>query len=151
MEEQIVYFEKPGQENTSAVFDVVDRALGALETHKVIRASTRGDTARFAMDLYKGQDVRLIVVPHHAQVAMAAGDLAQDLVEDVDVGGAAGDSRDDHDSSVVEQGRCRPARTRRPAPHAFAATRVGCDDARRAGSGNDQHATVIEPGRGRPV
>ena len=64
MEEQIVYFEKPGQENTSAVFDVVDRALSELDVHKVVLASTRGDTARFAMDRYKGQDVRLIVIPH---------------------------------------------------------------------------------------
>ena len=55
MEEQIVYFEKPGQENTSAVFDVVDRALSELDIHKVVLASTRGDTARFAMDRYKGQ------------------------------------------------------------------------------------------------
>jgi hypothetical protein len=64
MKEQIVYFEKPGQENTSAVFDVVDRALSELDIHKVVLASTRGDTARSAMDRYKGQDVRLIVVPH---------------------------------------------------------------------------------------
>ena len=64
MEEKIVYFENPGQENTSAVFDVVDRGLSELDIHKVVLASTRGDTARFAMDRYKGQSVHLIVVPH---------------------------------------------------------------------------------------
>jgi hypothetical protein len=64
MEERIVYFEKPGQENTQAVFDVVDGALSELGIRKVVVASTRGDTARYAMDRYKGQDIRLIVVPH---------------------------------------------------------------------------------------
>jgi hypothetical protein len=64
MESQIVYFEEPGQHNTLAVFDVVDRALSALGIRKIILASTRGDTARFAMDRYKGQGVRLIVIPH---------------------------------------------------------------------------------------
>ena len=64
MKEQIVYLEKPGQENTSAVFEVVDRALSELDIHTVILASTRGDTARYAMDRYQGQDVRLVIVPH---------------------------------------------------------------------------------------
>jgi hypothetical protein len=64
MKEAIVYFEKPGQDNTPAVFDAVDSALSELEIDKIVLASTRGDTARFAMDRYQGQDVRLIVVPH---------------------------------------------------------------------------------------
>lgn len=64
MEEQIVYWEQPGQENSAALFEIVDRALSELDIHKIVLASTRGDTARLAMDRYKGQDVRLIVVPH---------------------------------------------------------------------------------------
>ena len=64
MEERIVYFEEAGTENTAAVFDVVDRALDELGIHKIVLASTRGDTARYAMDRYHGRDVRLIVVPH---------------------------------------------------------------------------------------
>ena len=64
MESKIVYFEKPGPEQTAATFDAVDRALSELDIRKVVLASTRGDTARYAMDRYKGQDVRLIIVPH---------------------------------------------------------------------------------------
>ena len=80
MKEQIVYFEQPGQDNTAAVFDVVDRALSELDIHKLVLASTRGDTARFAMDRYKGQDVRLIVVPH--QYGFGPGQrFPQELVE----------------------------------------------------------------------
>jgi uncharacterized protein len=80
MEEKIVYLETTGQENTTAVFDVVDRALSALDIHKVVLASTRGDTARYAMDRVKGQDVRLIVVPH--QYGFGQGQrFPQELVE----------------------------------------------------------------------
>jgi hypothetical protein len=64
MEEKIVYFEQPGRENTDAVFELVDQALSELGIHKVVLASTRGDTARYAMDHYQGRDVRLIIVPH---------------------------------------------------------------------------------------
>jgi hypothetical protein len=64
MESKIVYFEQPGQENTAATFDVVDQALSELSVSKIVLASTRGDTARHAMDRYQGQDVRLIIVPH---------------------------------------------------------------------------------------
>ena len=30
MEEKVVYFEQPGQDNTAAVFDIVDRAMSEL-------------------------------------------------------------------------------------------------------------------------
>lgn len=64
METKIVYFEGIGVDNTEACFDTVDRALSELGIKKVILASTRGDTARYAMDRYRGQGVRLIIVPH---------------------------------------------------------------------------------------
>jgi hypothetical protein len=64
MEDKIVYFGQTGADNTAATFETVDGALSELGIKKIILASTRGDTARYAMDHYKGQDVRLIVVPH---------------------------------------------------------------------------------------
>jgi hypothetical protein len=64
VKDQIVYFEQSGAENTEVCFETVDRALSELGVTTVVLASTRGDTARYAMDHYKGQDVRLIVVPH---------------------------------------------------------------------------------------
>ena len=80
MADQIVYFQQPGQENTVAVFEIVDRALSELDIHKVVLASTRGDTARLAMDRYKGHGVRLIIVPH--QYGFGPGQrFPQELVE----------------------------------------------------------------------
>lgn len=64
MQEQITYFEQPGEENTPAVFDLVDAALAQTGIQKIVLASTRGGTARYAMDHYAGQKVRLIIVPH---------------------------------------------------------------------------------------
>jgi hypothetical protein len=64
VEERIVYFRETGQENTAAVFDVVDQALAELGIGKIVLASTRGDTAQYAMDHYQRRDVRLIIVPH---------------------------------------------------------------------------------------
>lgn len=64
MEDRIQYFEETGKENTQAVFDVVDRVLSEMGIRKVVLASTRGETARYAMDRYHGSDVHLIIVPH---------------------------------------------------------------------------------------
>ena len=80
MEAKIVYFDKPGPENTEATFACVDEALAELAIHKIVLASTRGDTARYAMDHYQGQDVQLIVVPH--QYGFGPGQrFPPDLVE----------------------------------------------------------------------
>ena len=64
MEEKIVYFEKPGEENTGAVLDLVDEALAVTGIKKVVLASTRGNTAKSAMDRYAGKDIRLVIIPH---------------------------------------------------------------------------------------
>jgi len=64
MKSQITYFEQPGPEQTEATFACVDEALAELGIRKVVLASTRGDTAHYALDHYRGQNVQLIVVPH---------------------------------------------------------------------------------------
>lgn len=64
MQKTVTYFDRPGEENTAAVFDLVDAALAETGIAKIVLASTRGGTARHAMDHYKGREVRLIIVPH---------------------------------------------------------------------------------------
>lgn len=63
MEEQIVYFEKPGPENTEttirlALKRAADRKIGAL-----VVASTRGGTAAAVADAIEGKDFKLVIVP----------------------------------------------------------------------------------------
>ncbi|MBN1402267.1 MAG: hypothetical protein JXA74_15610 [Anaerolineae bacterium] len=64
MERTITYFEQPGEDNTAAVFEIVDAALAETGIRKIVLASTRGGTARYALDHCGGRDVRLIIVPH---------------------------------------------------------------------------------------
>ena len=64
MKKEITYFSSAGEEHTQAVFALVDAALAETDIKRIVLASTRGDTARYAMDHYKGKEIRLIIVPH---------------------------------------------------------------------------------------
>jgi hypothetical protein len=64
MEGKIVYFEDGGAENTEVTFKLVQERLRHNEVKKIVLASTTGATARNAMDFFKDQEVKLIVVPH---------------------------------------------------------------------------------------
>ena len=64
MEEKIVYFEKPGEDNTAEVLRLIKERAVARGIGKIVLASTRGDTARAAVEAFGGLDIRLVVVPH---------------------------------------------------------------------------------------
>jgi len=62
MELKTVYFEKPGKENTEEVFRVAKQRAEELGIKTVLIASTRGDTAVKAMEVFKG--LRIVFVTH---------------------------------------------------------------------------------------
>ena len=64
MEGKIVYFEDGAAENTESTFKLVQERLSHKEIKKLVLASTTGATARKAMDFFKDQEVKLILVPH---------------------------------------------------------------------------------------
>ncbi len=64
MEEKIVYFETAGKENTPDVLRLVKERAQARGISQIILASTRGDTARAAVDAFDGSGLRLVVIPH---------------------------------------------------------------------------------------
>ena len=64
MQEKIIYFEKAGKENTPEVLRLVGERARARGISKIVLASTRGDTARAALDAFAGPDIRLVVIPH---------------------------------------------------------------------------------------
>ena len=64
MEEKIVYFEKPGMDNTEATLDIGLERAQARNIKKIVLASTRGDTARQAAEMLKGTGIGMVVVPH---------------------------------------------------------------------------------------
>ena len=62
MELKTVYFETPGSENTDAVLSISKLRTKELSIKTIVVASTKGDTAVKAMDVF--HDSRVIVVPH---------------------------------------------------------------------------------------
>jgi uncharacterized protein len=63
MEEKITYFEKPGKENTAEVLHLVKERAGAKGITKVVLASTKGETAKTAAEVFQGTDLRMVVIP----------------------------------------------------------------------------------------
>jgi len=63
MEEKIVYFEKPGKENTNDVIRLVLERARSRDIHRIVLASTRGGTARSFSAAVDGSDIELVVVP----------------------------------------------------------------------------------------
>ena len=64
MEQKIVYFDKPGKENTDAVLRLANQRAKELGIKKILVASTVGDTAVKAVEVFQG--LRVIIVTHAA-------------------------------------------------------------------------------------
>jgi hypothetical protein len=64
IEEKIVYFEQPGQQNTEATLKLTLERAQARSIKRIVLASTRGETALAAARLLSGSDIKLVVVPH---------------------------------------------------------------------------------------
>ena len=83
MESKIVYFEDSGAKNTEATFKLVQERLQSKEIKKIVLASTTGSTAKRAMDFFRNQDVRLIVVPHQFDFHREKNAFPPELVRDL--------------------------------------------------------------------
>jgi len=62
MELKTVYFEKPGSENTEEVLGIARQRAEELGIKTIVMASTSGNTAVRAMDVFQG--LKVIVVTH---------------------------------------------------------------------------------------
>jgi hypothetical protein len=63
MEEKIIYFEKPGKENTANVLQLIKERARARGIRKIVLASTRGDTAKAAAASFESTGLHLVVIP----------------------------------------------------------------------------------------
>jgi uncharacterized protein len=63
MEEKIVYFERPGRENTEDVMELVLERAESRNIKRIVVASTRGNTAKAFFRAFEEKDARLVVVP----------------------------------------------------------------------------------------
>lgn len=58
-----MYFEKPGKENTQQTLEIAFERGQELGLNEVVVASTKGDTAYKALDIFKG--FKIVVVTYH--------------------------------------------------------------------------------------
>lgn len=63
MLEQITYFERPGKENTADVLRLVKERAAKEGINKIVIASTRGETAKAAVQALEGTSLRITVIP----------------------------------------------------------------------------------------
>ncbi len=63
---EIIFFKKPGAHNTEAILEVVRERAKLLGIKKVVLATSSGDTALKAVDLFKGLGIKIIAVTLHA-------------------------------------------------------------------------------------
>jgi hypothetical protein len=66
MVEQIVYFDRPGRENTDAVIEAVRARRDALDIEHLVVASNSGATALKLWEALKGTGATLVSIPEHA-------------------------------------------------------------------------------------
>jgi hypothetical protein len=63
VEEKITYFESPGEANTGDVLRLVKERAKARGIGRIVLASTKGGTARAALEAFANTDIKLVVVP----------------------------------------------------------------------------------------
>jgi uncharacterized protein len=64
LEEKIVYYEKPGKENTDQTLALAFERAKARGVKKIVLASTWGDTARIAATRWANSGIKIVVIPH---------------------------------------------------------------------------------------
>lgn len=83
MEEKIVYFEKPGKENTTEVIKLVLERAKLRNINRIVVASTRGYTAKSFLDAVEGKDINLVVVPWQFNLKKEGNSFPQELVKEL--------------------------------------------------------------------
>lgn len=85
MKEKIVYFEKPGKENTAEVIKLVLERAKLRNINRIVLASTRGYTAKSFLDAVEGKDINLVVVPWQFNFKKEGGNpFPQELVKELE-------------------------------------------------------------------
>ena len=62
MEGKIIYFEKPGRENTDGALETAVNRAKELGIEQIVVATTHGETALRLKDLCRGSDIRILAV-----------------------------------------------------------------------------------------
>jgi hypothetical protein len=89
MEKKIVYFERPGKENTGACLELVKAALDEGICRHLVVASTTGSTGLLFSETFKDSGVNMVVVTHSAGFkGPNTFEMAGETVEQIRANGA---------------------------------------------------------------
>jgi len=66
MERKVIYFEKPGRDNTEACLQVVKDTIKECNYKHLVIASTEGDTGLLFSEALKNTGINIVVVTHSA-------------------------------------------------------------------------------------
>lgn len=66
MERKVIYFEKPGKDNTTACLQIVKSAIKENNYKHIVIASTEGDTGLLFSEALKDSGINIVVVTHSA-------------------------------------------------------------------------------------
>jgi hypothetical protein len=83
MESKVIYFDEVGPGNTDKVFDIVKEKLKSSGVKKIVLASTTGATARKAMEFFRDDGIKLVVVPHQYDFMRETNPFPEDLVKEI--------------------------------------------------------------------
>jgi uncharacterized protein len=84
VEEKIVYFEEPGAHNTTDTLRLALERAKARGIKKVVLASTRGETAILAADIFEGTGIKMVVIPHQFGFGRDGQRFSEALISDLE-------------------------------------------------------------------
>jgi hypothetical protein len=64
MDKKIVYFEQRGPENTQEVMNIAKLRIMEGDINKIVLASTTGQTAKIAIEVFANERITLAIIPH---------------------------------------------------------------------------------------
>ncbi len=64
MEKKVVYFERPGKENTPACIDITRETVEAYGYRHIVVATTTGDTGYQFSETFRGSGINLVAITH---------------------------------------------------------------------------------------
>ncbi|MGD0886705.1 MAG: hypothetical protein ABSA46_17835 [Thermodesulfovibrionales bacterium] len=89
MERKVIYFEKPGRENTSACLEVVQQAIADSGYKHLVVASTRGETGLFFSAALKDRGTNIVIVTHsHGFKEPNASEMPAEVRQTIEQNGA---------------------------------------------------------------
>lgn len=89
MERKVMYFEKPGKDNTTACLQIVRSAIKENNYKHIVIASTEGDTGLLFSEALRDSGINVVVVTHSAGFkAASTHEMLSEIRKNIEATGA---------------------------------------------------------------